>query len=215
MPLVYRDVRVPRSTTHRLPTWLLHQPNLMRVESDVGDFIGVWDAEMFHPDHIPADAVWHEVGDGFVVHLVGELIPQTLLRATHNLPKIMPLQDSRARLWYVPAIMKPDADPAAPADNPEILLSLPWGVTEAGAVARVPSPEQLKLIETAMAVRREVRANALAQVPLAVSAAWLGVLLQAVYHLDLVVLLKLGVVDDQLCVRALLAAAGYYGSKGT
>lgn len=215
MPLVYRDARVPRSSTHRLPAWLQGQPGLQRAQADAGDFVGVWDAEIFHPDHLPADTVWHDVGDDWRVCLVGALVPSTLLRATFNLPKVLPVQDREGRIWHVPAVLAPDPDPSAPQAEAGILLSLPWGRTEAGAVGRVPTAEQARLIETARAARREIQGNTLKDVPIDVAAAWLGELFGAVYHLDLVVLLKLGVVDDDLCVRAVMAAAGYYGTKAT
>lgn len=213
MPLLYRDTRCPRSTTHRLPPWLIGQNGLQRVESDRGDIIGAWDAMIFHPSQLPDEQVWWMLADDFEVTQVGAFIPSVHLRSAHGLPLVKDFADSQGRLWHLPAILRPDSDPLKPASAEDAvpLLTLPWGRDAANAMVRVPTPQQALLITSARAVRREVLADTLSQVPLEVVAAWLQALIPSVYHLDLSVLLPLGLIDDAIGVRGVMISAGFYG----
>ena len=209
MPLVYRDRRPTRSTAFRLPSWL--QPRageMQRVEDPEGDFVGFWNPLFFSVAQIPADAVWATLEDHWEVVIVQPFTPAALLSQAADRPKLLPVADGLGGAWHAPAILSPRGT---------IMLDLPLLRDDAGDWARLPRPEQQRLIDAAVSARTEAltlvevggaQVPRLGTVSQTVVADWAATLLSAIYPFNVEAFGKLGILTDRLVLEVCLAAAG-------
>lgn len=201
MPIVYRDCRTPRPTAFRLPPGFPPGHPCQRTEADDGDFVGVWDPMIFQVTNIPKDAVWHDLPDDWKVCQVGELDPRTLLRLDAGRPALLPISDCLGRTWHAPAVLAPNGD---------CMLSVPLGRNEMGQWARIPSAEQIALINAAAFSRAEIGRMMKGEMPpLAAVADTAAILLASIYLLCPEALARLGLLDEKMAVMAMGSSSGH------
>lgn len=198
--LIYRDVRNPRPTVHRIPAWLEGCRDLVRQHVDGHDWL--WCGNPAIRPSVPANA-WHRIPDeDFEVASVGPLDPMTLLRHRPELlvsDHVIP--DGQGREWRGLIILDGDG---------HCRLTLGWGRREGEkTLSRVPEPWQVPLIAGALAARAEIEAGNLADVPVEAAMSWLLPALCEIYHLHPEVIIRERLVDDRLANGLLRLHAGY------
>lgn len=209
MPLILRDTRRPAPTAFRCPDWFRGVDGMQRAQDEGGDYIGTWNPELQRPEEITKGATWHELGDDWSACLVGDFTPASFLRSKHSLPLILPVADRHGRAWHAPVVYVPHSGGPVPAEG-TIALQLGWGFDpETKVPVRVPSADQAVLIAIAKAVRAEILAQRLNQIPIATIADWCGKAAETIYHLNLALLLRENLLDDVLGREMLMTLAGF------
>lgn len=201
--IIYRDRRL----TPRHPLWLSGCANLARVDLVGGGcLVAAGDPWRLA---LREDQEWHELEDGWEVCLDGEPEQELLLRSAPGLSSIEVI-DANERTWLVPAVLTPDGRPAMPMRLGIVGHDLVDG-QRVPRWDRRPTPAQQRLIAIATAVRGELDAGTFRDLPAATAAEMTGQLLAATYHLTPSVVGALSLLDDRICIRALLACAGHVG----
>ena len=206
--LVYRD-RALRDGGPRYPVSLVGAADLCRVEAASGAI--VWVGDQLIVPNVP-DAAWADLpgtieGGSWQVANLGKIDLLPLRRADgpwwyHH------VNDAAGRGWQVPAILGPDGHPAFPI--PVRLIGFEEVAGEhVPQYARQAPPEHARLIEIARAARTEIEACKLDQVEIQPLMSWTTALLAAGQRIHPIALAALGLVDDRLVFRALMAAAGF------
>ncbi len=191
--ILYRDISRPASP--RWPSWLEGAENLCRRGSDKGDMIAITDPMVFPP----AEGLkWRDIDDGWQVAQVGAPDVPQLIRSRTDCGTLT-VADGRGALWLVPAVLDPEGGVAMA--TPLACVGGKWG--------RQPTVEQAAIIDAAQAARVEILANRLHLVPVDAACSWVCILLAAVYHLNPDAIGALGLLDDLMIPRVLLAAAGF------
>lgn len=197
--------RAPIDAGRQLPPWLAGC-SVERIEADGGDLVGIWNPVVCNPAQM--QLTWHPLADGWQVALIGDLEPRRLLRASADLPDLLPITDGRDRIWHVPAILTPKGG---------IALSLAVGHDAAGNWARVPSPAQSALIAAARFIRGEFETPAdldgetvsrFSQLPLQVVADTAAQVLASIYAIPPEAFGRLSLLDDRLICQSLLGTSG-------
>ena len=197
--LIYRDVRNPAPTAHRIPVWLEGSRELVRQRVEGRDWL--WHGSPVVRPSVPAQS-WSPLPDDFEVASVGELNPETLLRARPELLVTEPIiSDGKGRKWRGLVVIDGDGF---------CRLTLGWGRDpETKQLKRMPEPWQKVLLTGAHAARAEIEAKQLDKVPVEPALTWLLPLLCEMYHLCPEVIIDKKLVDDRLATDLLRVAAGY------
>jgi hypothetical protein len=189
----------------RIPACLAGCADVTRVQLADGDAIVAVCAAW----HLGSpDVAWSDLGDGWDVGLVdlGDDPLAALARTAPGLPALT-VKDAVGRGRLIPAVL----DPAGAVALPLALGIQGYERIEGEPIPRwghTPTRQQARLIQVATTVREALAGGTFAAITAAQAADMTASLLAATYHVTPAVLGTLGLLDDSLVVRALLACAG-------
>lgn len=201
--ILYQDRRMPRPTAHRTPVHLQGALTLTRQDCVSGDLLTL--GEPLGSLEVPGeDAPFIDLPDDWRCWLIGDFVPTEHLRRGAGTLDLLPVSDAKGRTWHTPAVLAPGVDPLEGTP----VLRLAWGLVDK-VPARIPTPEQARLISAARSARLEILGKRISQVPITVAAEWATVLTEAAYHLVREQIFGWQLLDDQLVAGQLLASAGF------
>ena len=193
----------------RLPLSLRDAPAACRFEAAGGAIVYQGDP-LVRPDL--AQLAWIDLpgdceGGDWQVALTGQPLPLGLIWRSHPTLRFHLVSDARGRMWQVPAVL----DPAGVCQLP-LTIHVDGFDTINGAqlprCVRRPTPTQARLISAAEGARAAIAANAIATLDLAHALTWAADGIAAGQWMSPTVFLVLGLGDDRLVLRTLMALAG-------
>lgn len=199
--IVYRHLTAV--TPPDLSDWTHRDSAVALCHQRAGDrqYVAVADPVLWQ---INEGAAWRSIGEGWEAALVrdrGGVVPSRDLARLSCWAPVLTVEDARGDQWLAPVILTQDGHRAFP-------------VSYAGAdFLPAPTPDQVR----AEAIAREARAE-LARaadgdggsggIPTAAACRWAAVLLSITSHVSTSTVAELGILDDALARRVLIAATG-------